>query len=115
MAVGDLRHFRDDVMGRSKLGAEYADLYYRHAPEVVGILRRDPQLARDSQHALLRLIPKIRGVLQKRREKLTGPDGTLLDGLLQRLAAKAGPELQFAVGKVQTDLHEGKLATLFAD
>jgi hypothetical protein len=59
-----MRAYRDDVLLRTPAGKAYTDLYYRHSPELIRIVIRNP--------VLLRRIP-LGGVLPQQSRSALPP------------------------------------------
>ena len=57
--LGVLRLFRDRVLKKTDVGAQYVRLYYQHGPEVVRLLDSDPALKKELRACLLRALPLV--------------------------------------------------------
>jgi len=66
--------FRDQVLTRSPAGRRWIRLYYRYAPEIVGILANAPEVREQCRNLVMRAEPALRNFYQ---------DGTLKNDLLQ--------------------------------
>lgn len=106
--LGTLRALRDKVLASTPAGQRWAELYYRHSPELKSILARQPALAYDLARFLYQALPAFRSLLP-------GQDGgtpvVLTEGLLasarslrDRLASHGSAALREALLAVWQDL-----------
>jgi hypothetical protein len=102
------RRFRDEVLEGSSIGLAYAWAYYRHGPEVIDILRADPDLRAEVRAALRIYRPAVESILDGGTLRLTVEDIEYLTELLNRIGHQAGLELQRTIVDLRSDLQTGK-------
>jgi hypothetical protein len=108
-AIGDLHAFRDQVLLRSTGGRHYVKLFYKHAPEAVTLMLRDPDLRARSLALMQRLLPDIQSVIEGNAIRLTPDETASIDSLLQAFASGATPGLRTDIDAVRRDLQQGTL------
>jgi hypothetical protein len=107
------RSFRDDVLAKSPRGKAYTDLYYKFSSEAVQIMMFNPMLMLHSRETIERYKPVIESMVKGEQVTLTPGDLAEIDGFLNSIAAKGGPQLQEAVKQVCEDLRDPQVHAEF--
>jgi hypothetical protein len=110
-----MRRLRDEALSQSKIGREYTELYYRHAPEAVRLLLEYSELRDSAGELLVNLIPEITPLLEGSKVELDwGLKEELLE-LLYKVSSKASPELQTSIEIVMEDIEAGVIEELLEE
>lgn len=108
-----LYDFRDEVMGGSPEGRWYIQQFYQHAWEGSYLILRYPELRRQTREVLDKILPVIEAAVNGQPVQLTATDVAEIEYLLDAFAVKAGPKLQRLIRRIQADLHEEEIMSLF--
>jgi hypothetical protein len=103
-ALGVLYQFRDEVMAGTPAGQQYIELYYRHAPEVAGILLRNADLRGRAALLIEKYLPAVRFMVGQpggHEMVLTAKDVRQIEALLNDVAAQGSPELRAALAGIR--------------
>jgi cysteine-rich repeat protein len=107
--LASLYGFRDDVLSRGPAGQRYIGLFYKRAAEVVGLMRRHPDLRARARSLLMQLLPTVRASLAGKPATLTAADLAAIESLLEAFAASAEPGLRADIEAVLRELREGSV------
>lgn len=102
------RQYRDEILRAGVRGHAYVNEYYRHGPELLGILARDRALRTDVLRMMREFRPSIEGVLSGRSFALSRVELAQVLDILARVNVLASPELQRTLYQVRIDLSRGK-------
>lgn len=102
-ALQALRRYRDEVLRMHPRGEDYVWLFYRHAPEIRGLLLQRPGLRQRAAACLVRLLPALWDTGTVRMGRKTFAD---IQALLNELAAVGSPGLRGAVLGMQRDMRQ---------
>jgi hypothetical protein len=91
-----LYQFRDNALAENETGGMFVRLYYRHTPEVTGILMENPSLAVRAAGVLKDVMPGIRFLLGRRIGKnitMTPLRVARIESLFRDIGKEGGEEL----------------------
>jgi len=104
-----LRNFRDTVLQATPAGAQLVATYYRHAPELVGLLLLDDTLADQVKDLLTDILPSVDSAIKGRTFAVSTATEERIHAVCDRIARKAGPELRDTIERLREDFMTGKL------
>jgi len=104
-----LRSYRDMVMERSSAGSGYVDSYYRYSPEIMQIVRRDPDLATEIKDIVGAVFPNILKSLFGLSADLNAMQKIRILNCLAQIRQGAGPELAVEIENLMDDISSGAL------
>ena len=104
-----LREFRDTILARSSKGKLYTSLYYQYSPEVSFLLLTDLRLMAESAKVFSKLLLDLKSAVDSGDLILTNEKSAEIVHLLDKISAKASPDLRSALNKLRGDLEKGSL------
>lgn len=96
LSLDTFRGLRDRYLANSEEGQRLTQLYYEHGTEVVTMLATDPALLAEAGTVLKSVEPEVEALLGGNGENVTlsAEKVAQAKSLLQKIEAKAGPELK---------------------
>ncbi|NJL28071.1 MAG: S1 family peptidase, partial [Thermoanaerobaculia bacterium] len=105
--------FRDQVLPRSERGKAYAELFERHASEVVSLMVLNPTLLLDTREALEHHRETLRSLAERGQARVSPGDLTAIKKLLAAFAARADGDLRATLQGLIRDVDDPAVQAAF--
>jgi hypothetical protein len=104
-----LRAIRDKILLRSEKGNRLSYQYYKHAAELLLIIRSNSDIFNDARDVIERLIPELEGILNGQGVNIDNDTWHKINVLCDKIAHNASPEFEADIEQIKTDFNNGKL------